>query len=93
MDWSGLAPGWHELERLILDHKLRHGGNPVLRWMASNVETETDAAGNQRPSKARSSERIDGMVALDMALSRLIAHIDERPSVYEREDRGLLEVG
>lgn len=88
--WGGLAPGWRELDRLILDHKLRHGGNPILRWMAGNVETETDAAGNQRPSKARSSERIDGMVALDMALSRLMTVLVDQPTVYE--ERGFVEL-
>jgi phage terminase large subunit-like protein len=74
---AGLGPGWRELEKAILEHKIRHGGNPVLRWMAGNVEVETDAAGNQKPSKARSSERIDGMVALDMAVGRLITHVVE----------------
>ena len=72
--YAGLAPGWRELERLLLEKKLRHGGHPILRWMAGNVEVETDPAGNQRPSKGRSSERIDGIVALDMAISRLIVH-------------------
>jgi phage terminase large subunit-like protein len=43
--------------------------------MAGNVEVETDAAGNQKPSKSRSTERIDGMVALDMAIGRLITHV------------------
>ncbi len=75
--YAGLAPGWREIEKAILEHKLRHGGHPILRWMAGNVEVETDAAGNQRPSKARSSERIDGMVALDMAVGRWIVHINE----------------
>jgi phage terminase large subunit-like protein len=75
--YSGLGPGWRELERLVLDHKLRHGGHPILRWMAGNVEVETDAAGNQKPSKAKSSERIDGMAALTMAIARLITHVDE----------------
>jgi phage terminase large subunit-like protein len=74
---AGLAAGWRELERAILEHKVRHGGNPVLRWMAGNVELETDAAGNQKPSKARSTERIDGMVALTMAVGRLITHVEE----------------
>jgi phage terminase large subunit-like protein len=78
----GLGPAWRELERLMLDGKLRHGGHPILRWMAGNVQVETDAAGNQRPSKARSAERIDGMVALDMALGRAMAHLDAKPSVY-----------
>ena len=74
---AGLAPAWRELEKLILGHRLRHGANPILRWMAGNVEVETDAAGNQKPSKAHSSERIDGMVALTMAVSRAIAHAGE----------------
>ena len=71
---AGLGPGWRELEKLILSRRIRHGGHPVLRWMAGNVETETDAAGNQRPSKSHSSERIDGMVALTMAVSRWLAN-------------------
>jgi phage terminase large subunit-like protein len=44
--------------------------------MAGNVEVETDGAGNQKPSKARSSERIDGIVALNMAIARLIVHLE-----------------
>jgi phage terminase large subunit-like protein len=71
---AGLGAGWRELERILLETKLRHGGHPILRWMAGNVEVETDAAGNQKPSKAKSSERIDGMVALNMAIARLIVH-------------------
>ena len=74
---AGLGPPWRELEKLILEHRLRHGGHPLLRWMAGNVEVETDAAGNQKPSKSHSSERIDGMVALTMAESRVIAHAGE----------------
>lgn len=89
----GLGPGWRELERLILEGKFEHGGNPILRWMAGNVEVETDAAGNQKPSKARSSERIDGIVALNMAVARLIVYAaEDQSSVYEREDRGLVEL-
>lgn len=74
---AGLGPGWNELERLLLKGKLRHGGHPVLRWMAENVEVEIDAAGNQKPSKSKSSERIDGIVALNMAVARLIVHAAE----------------
>lgn len=87
---AGLAPAWREVDKLILEHRLRHGGHPVLRWMAGNVEVETDAAGNQKPSKARSAERIDGMVALTMAEGRAMAHLDPVPSAYE--ERGLLAV-
>lgn len=70
---AGLGPAWLELQRAILDHRIRHGGNPILRWMAGNVEVETDAQGRQKPSKTHSSEKIDGMAALTMAVARLIS--------------------
>ncbi|HEX3998247.1 MAG TPA: terminase TerL endonuclease subunit [Pirellulales bacterium] len=56
------------LEQLVLSEQLAHGGNPVLRWMANNVSLETDAADNWKPSKKRSRERVDGIVALIMGL-------------------------
>jgi phage terminase large subunit-like protein len=73
---AGLSPAWRELEKVVLEHRLIHGGHPILRWMAGNVEVDTDPQGNQRPSKARSSERIDGMVALTMAVGRWMTHAD-----------------
>ncbi len=76
-DMSGPAK---QLERLVIDGKLRHGGHPVLRWCAGNVTVEQDAAGNIKPSKAKSNERIDAIVALIMALSR--AMTAEPESVY-----------
>ncbi len=60
-----------KLEELVLGGKLAHGGHPVLRWMASNVSIETDAADNWKPSKKKSVERIDGIVALIMAAGRV----------------------
>jgi phage terminase large subunit-like protein len=78
---AGLGPAWRELEKLILEHRILHGGHPILRWMAGNVEVETDPAGNQKPSKRRSSERIDGFVALDMALNRWLAY-GEAPGIW-----------
>lgn len=62
-----------ELEKLVISKKLRHGNNPVLNWMAANVAIEQDAAGNIKPSKRKSTERIDGIVALVMAIGRAIA--------------------
>ncbi len=53
-----------EIERLVLDSDFCHGGHPVSRWCAANVAVETDASGNIKPSKAKSTERIDGMAAL-----------------------------
>ncbi len=59
-----------ELLTLTVAGKLAHGGNPVLRWMASVVATEQDAAGNLKPSKRKSTDRIDGIVATVMSLGR-----------------------
>jgi phage terminase large subunit-like protein len=72
-----------ELERLILAGALDHGGNPVLRWMASNVSVEQDAAGNMKPSKKKSTERIDGIVATIMGLARATIAPGEGVSIYE----------
>ncbi|MHC4625255.1 MAG: terminase large subunit, partial [Planctomycetota bacterium] len=78
-----------ELEKLIIQGGLRHGGHSaVLRWMASNVSVEQDAAGNIKPSKKKSTERIDGIVSLIEAIGRMIAEPPPRPSVYE--ERGVL---
>ena len=71
-----------ELLRLVLSGKLHHGGNPVLRWMADNAVVKTDPAGNIKPDKAKSTQRIDGIVATAMALDRTQRHGAGR-SVYE----------
>ncbi len=75
-----------ELEKLVISGKLRHGRHPVLRWMASNVSVETDAAGNLKPSKKKSTERIDGIVASIMALGRAMLQPQRRRSFYETHD-------
>jgi phage terminase large subunit-like protein len=56
------------LEAAVVGGRLLHGGHPVLAWQASNVAVQSDHAGNKKVSKAKSSERIDGIVALIMAL-------------------------
>jgi phage terminase large subunit-like protein len=66
--FASMSAPTKELEKLVLAGRLAHGGNEVLRWMAGNVATETDAAGNVKPSKKKSTQRIDGIVALIMAL-------------------------
>jgi phage terminase large subunit-like protein len=57
---------------LVLTEELAHGNNPALRWMASNVMVNMDPAGNIKPDKSRSREKIDGIVALIMALGRVM---------------------
>lgn len=63
-----------ELERLLLGGEFEHGGHPILEWCAGNVAIETDAAGNIKPSKSKSTERIDGIAALVSALALAISH-------------------
>jgi phage terminase large subunit-like protein len=70
---SMYAPTKRLLE-MVLSGELAHGGNPVLRWMASNVIVQTDPAGNIKPDKGRSREKIDGIVALCMAKSVAMAN-------------------
>lgn len=70
--FASMAGPTKELEKRILEGTLNHGGNPVMRWMASNIATEQDAAGNLKPSKKKSTERIDGVVATIMALGRVM---------------------
>jgi phage terminase large subunit-like protein len=59
-----------ELMRLTLGKQLAHGGHPVLRWMMDNIFIRTDPAGNIKPDKEKSTEKIDGAVATIMALDR-----------------------
>jgi len=60
------------LEALVLQKKLAHDGDPVLAWMASNVVAHMDVKDNIYPRKERAENKIDGIVALIMALSRAI---------------------
>jgi phage terminase large subunit-like protein len=63
-----------ELLRLVASQAYRHGANPVARWQAGNLMVRTDPAGNLKPDKARSSDKIDSIVAGIMALDRAIRH-------------------
>lgn len=71
------------LETAVLSGALRHDGHPVLRWCVANVSVETDAAGNIKPSKKVSTERIDGVVALVMAIDRMTRNNQTRPPSYQ----------
>lgn len=85
--YKSMSPAMKELERLILEHKIAHGNDPVLNWMADNLVVREDPAGNIKPDRERSTEKIDGMVALIMALDRCTRHEEPPQSVYE--SRGL----
>jgi phage terminase large subunit-like protein len=82
--YASLSAPSKELEKMIINGEIAHGGNPVLAWMASNVVIESDAAGNVKPSKEKSTERIDGILGVVMGLSRALINTDDE-SIYERE--------
>jgi phage terminase large subunit-like protein len=90
MGFASMAGPMKELNRLLLLRKLRHGGHPILRWMASNCAVREDPAGNLKPDKAESQGKIDGIIAILCALDRKMRG-GQRQSVYER--RGLLAMG
>ncbi len=91
--FKDMSPSIDAMERIVFEAKLRHGGHPLLTWCASNAKTSTDPAGNRKLDKQKSTGRIDGLVALTMALGRAASGISSR-SVYESEDRpnGLLTI-
>jgi phage terminase large subunit-like protein len=88
--FASMSAPTKELERLILSGKLAHGGHPVLTWMAGNAVASKDAADNTKLDKAKSTEKIDGMIALIMGLDRATRHQPEPESVYET--RGVREI-
>lgn len=82
-----LSPPAKEFERLVIESKIRHPGNPVLDWMVESAEIIQDA--NQRirpvkPDRAR-AEKIDGVMAMLMAIQRAVAHQEGYRSAYETD--------
>ena len=71
---------------LVMSRKLRHGGHPVLRWMADNLVVRTDPSGNMKPDKEKSRERIDGIVGMVMGLGMSISDDVEGPSYLDTAD-------
>lgn len=66
--FGSLSAPTKSLEKAILSRTLRHDGHPVLRWNISNVAVSSDPSGNIKPDKTLSTERIDGVAALVMAV-------------------------
>ena len=85
--YKDMSPPSKELYKLLMEGRINHGGNPVLKWMAQNVVMHQDPAGNIKPDKDKSTEKIDGIVATIMALDRAI-RCEDAVSVYD--SRGIL---
>ncbi len=87
--WASMTSPSKEFEVLIVSGRLQHDANPVMRWNVGNVAIERDAADNIKPSKKRSPEKIDGVVASVMAVGRAALGIT-KGSVYD--ERGVRAV-
>ena len=85
--FASMSAPTKELEKMVRAGEIAHSGHPVLTWMISNTVVKTDPAGNLKPDKEHSTERIDGVVALIMGISRAMLQNDT-VSVYEK--RGVL---
>ena len=88
--FKDMSPPTKELMKLVLEGRIAHGGNAPLRWMVDNIFVRTDPAGNVKPDKEKSTERIDGAVATIMALDRAIRCTGTEESVYN--SRGLIVI-
>lgn len=81
--FASLSGPTKSVEKAVLSKRLRHDGHPVLRWCISNVAIETDATGNLKISKKVSTERIDGAVALVMAVDLMDRNNSQKQPTYE----------
>lgn len=87
--FKDMSPPTKRLMELVLEKNIAHGGHPVLRWMMDNIFVRTDPAGNIKPDKEKSTEKIDGAVATIMGLDRAIRNSGiSTGSVYD--ERGIL---
>jgi phage terminase large subunit-like protein len=89
-NFERMSPPAKHLERLLIEIKLRHGGNPILEWMAGNVAVKRDAGDNIRPVKPHDTARIDGIVSLVMSIGGYLKAPPREASPYE--ERGILFV-
>jgi len=87
--FKDMAPALDQLETAVVNQQLRHGNHPVMTWNAANAVVEMDPAGNRKLSKAKATGRIDGLVAMVMALSMAMSRgAAPQRSIYE--SRGLV---
>ncbi|GHV33202.1 terminase [Clostridia bacterium] len=86
-----MSPPCKDLFQFVMEGKIRHGKHPVLDWNMGNIIIDQDAAGNIKPNKKKSTEKIDGVVAMVMGLARaMIQSGGVVDSVYD--ERGILFV-
>ncbi|WP_338683930.1 terminase large subunit [Streptomyces acidiscabies] len=93
--FATMSPVLKEIQRLVLQGTpqapaLRHGGHPVVRWCVDNLAVAMDPAGNVKPDKANSGDKIDGVSALATAMAEIVARPPKRRSAYEDADEMMI---
>lgn len=85
---QNMSPAMREMEAAITGGRWRHSADPVLTWMASNVVAKSDAKDNIYPRKEKDENKIDGIVAILMALGRAVLTEGDEPqkSIYDTTD-------
>ena len=78
-----MSPALDALEGELLNARVAHGAHPVLTMCAANAVVSTDPAGNRKLDKHKATGRIDGLVALAMAIGPAMSAQQREPSVYE----------
>jgi len=86
--FASMSAPTKELEKIVLAKELNHGGNKILRWMCSNVAIKTDPAQNLKIDKSKATDKVDGMVALVMALGSYMNGNTTEENPYD--DRGFV---
>jgi len=81
--YLSMAPAVNTLEEMVVNRRVRIHRNPVTTWCSSNAVVQLDDAGNRKFSKRKSTGRIDGLVAVVMAVHRAQFYVGEEPSIYE----------
>jgi phage terminase large subunit-like protein len=87
--FTSMSPPAKDFYQFVMEGKMRHARHPVLDWNLGNVIIDEDPAGNIKPNKKKSTEKIDGVVALIMGLARATLH-EPAPAASVYRDRGIL---
>lgn len=87
--WVSMDPAIKELKRLTLGSEIFHDGSDVMEWNVENLAVKIDPAGNVKPDKGKSADKIDGVVAAAMAVGTALSTKDET-SVYDGDDAVLI---
>ena len=81
--YASMSPALRETESAVLNGRLVHGDHPIMNMCMANAVIQSDPAGNRKLTKAKSHGRIDGAVALLMAMSMAATHKEAAPKTYQ----------